>query len=58
MCHSYQRRARPQLVLAAVEQRDMPIVREWIGQFDGSFGVYFARQTIVNEASFNEPAGH
>src|ERR1700746_2491765 len=29
----------PQVVVAAVEQRDVPIVREWIGQPDGSENV-------------------
>ena len=29
----------PQVVVAAVEQRDVPIVREWIGQLDGSENV-------------------
>jgi RND family efflux transporter MFP subunit len=31
--------APPQVVVAAVEQRDVPIVREWIGQLDGSENV-------------------
>ena len=29
----------PQVVVAAVQQRDVPIVREWIGQLDGSENV-------------------
>src|ERR1700759_4747727 len=29
----------PQVVVAAVEQRDVPIMREWIGQLDGSENV-------------------
>ena len=29
----------PQVTVAAVEQRDVPIVREWIGQLDGSENV-------------------
>ena len=29
----------PKVIVAAVEQRDVPIVREWIGQLDGSENV-------------------
>lgn len=34
-----QQGAPPQVVVAAVEQRDVPIVREWIGRLDGSANV-------------------
>jgi hypothetical protein len=28
--------APPQVIVATVERRDMPIIREWIGSLDGS----------------------
>jgi membrane fusion protein (multidrug efflux system) len=46
----------PQVVVAAVEQRDVPIVREWIGQLDGSENVDVrARvQGYIQEIAFQE----
>ena len=46
----------PQVVVAAVEQRDVPIVREWIGQLDGSENVDVrARvQGYIQEIAFKE----
>jgi RND family efflux transporter MFP subunit len=46
----------PQVVVAAVEQRDVPIVREWIGQLDGSENVDIrARvQGYIQEIAFKE----
>jgi membrane fusion protein, multidrug efflux system len=46
----------PQVVVAAVEQRDVPIVREWIGQLDGSENVDVrARvQGYIQEIAFHE----
>jgi len=48
--------APPQVVVAAVEQRDVPIVREWIGQLDGSENVDVrARvQGYIQEIAFKE----
>jgi RND family efflux transporter MFP subunit len=46
----------PEVVVAAVEQRDVPIVREWIGQLDGSENVDVrARvQGYIQEIAFKE----
>src|ERR1700752_1835842 len=46
----------PEVVVAAVEQRDVPIVREWIGQLDGSENVDVrARvQGYIQEVAFKE----
>ena len=46
----------PQVVVAAVEQRDVPIMREWIGQLDGSENVDVrARvQGYIQEIAFKE----
>src|ERR1700756_3358780 len=46
----------PQVIVAAVEQRDVPIVREWIGQLDGSENVDVrARvQGYIQEIAFKE----
>jgi len=48
--------APPQVIVAAVEQRDVPIVREWIGQLDGSENVDVrARvQGYIQEIAFKE----
>ena len=46
----------PQVVVATVEQRDVPIMREWIGQLDGSQNVDIrARvQGYIQEIAFKE----
>jgi membrane fusion protein, multidrug efflux system len=46
----------PQVIVAAVEQRDVPIFGEWIGRLDGSANVDIrARvQGYVQEIAFNE----
>jgi RND family efflux transporter MFP subunit len=46
----------PQVVVAAVEQRDVPIVREWIGQLDGSENVDIRARVsgYIQEISFKE----
>ena len=46
----------PQVVVAAVEQRDVPIVREWIGQLDGSENVDVRARVngYIQEIAFRE----
>ena len=46
----------PQVVVAAVEQRDVPIVREWIGQLDGSENVDVRARVhgYIQEIAFQE----
>ena len=46
----------PQVVVAAVEQRDVPIVREWIGQLDGSENVDIRARVsgYIQEIAFKE----
>ena len=46
----------PQVVVAAVEQRDVPIVREWIGQLDGSENVDVRARVhgYIQEIAFKE----
>src|SRR5271170_4918316 len=46
----------PQVVVAAVEQRDVPIVREWIGQLDGSENVDLRARVngYIQEIAFKE----
>jgi len=48
--------APPQVVVAAVEQRDVPIVREWIGQLDGSENVDVRARVhgYIQEIAFQE----
>jgi RND family efflux transporter MFP subunit len=48
--------APPQVVVAAVEQRDVPIVREWIGQLDGSENVDVRARVhgYIQEIAFKE----
>lgn len=48
--------AAPQVVVATVERRDVPIIREWIGSLDGSANVEVrARvQGYVQEIAFHE----
>ena len=45
----------PQVLVAAVEQRDVPIVREWIGQLDGSENVDVRARVsgYIQEIAFN-----
>src|ERR1700740_3089057 len=49
----------PQVVVAAVEQRDVPIVREWIGQLDGSENVDIRARVsgYIQEIAFKEGTG-
>jgi membrane fusion protein, multidrug efflux system len=46
----------PQVFVAAVEQRDVPIVREWIGQLDGSENVDVRARVhgYIQEITFQE----
>src|SRR5271170_7311843 len=46
----------PQVVVAAVEQRDVPIMREWIGQLDGSenVDVHARVNGYIQEIAFKE----
>src|SRR6202043_3501917 len=46
----------PQVVVAAVEQRDVPIVREWIGQLDGAEKVGLPARVYgyIQEIAFKE----
>jgi membrane fusion protein, multidrug efflux system len=46
----------PQVFVAAVEQRDVPIVREWIGQLDGSENVDVRARVhgYIQEIAFQE----
>jgi multidrug efflux pump subunit AcrA (membrane-fusion protein) len=46
----------PQVVVATVEQRDVPIVREWIGQLDGSENVDVRARVhgYIQEIAFKE----
>src|ERR1700748_1765151 len=46
----------PQVLVAAVEQRDVPIVREWIGQLDGSENVDLRARVhgYIQEIAFKE----
>src|ERR1700739_4422553 len=46
----------PEVVVAAVEQRDVPIVREWIGQLDGSENVDVRARVhgYIQEIAFKE----
>jgi membrane fusion protein, multidrug efflux system len=37
----------PQVFVAPVEQRDVPIMREWIGQLDGSENVDIRAQPLI-----------
>src|SRR6202042_1285563 len=48
--------APPQVVVAAVEQRNVPIVREWIGQLDGSENVDVRARVhgYIQEIAFKE----
>src|SRR6478752_5708016 len=46
----------PQVTVAAVEQRDVPIAREWIGQLDGSENVDVRARVhgYIQEIAFQE----
>ena len=48
--------APPQVFVAPVEQRDVPIVREWIGQLDGSQNVDVRARVhgYIQEIAFKE----